>query len=938
MAAEDLQNSRPTLKCVANNTSLRYFENNAFREDLTKDLSNPAWSCLYALKIANVKDEYINYPEFQIWADYCIEEELECNIILDSMQDLSSALALLSPLGFATVVQKGMVWTPLVDRPVEAASRKFLLTRGNITEDSFSIDYIDYSDRANVIELTYYDKKKGYASTTIRETTKNFHATSREVKVSINRYGCVSKEQAYKEVRRLIKKNEKISKTVTLGTSIEGLAGEVGKVINVGYEFLTDAVTDGRLTATTGNTLTIDNEITFEAGKNYNIDIKDQDTDEVYKYQIANTQDTTDQITLTNNSESIQFKKDDIYKIYESEFSETDLFRIEAITSSMDFDYQIIAEEYIPEVYIDDADLPESIVYTPSEITSNLKVEEMLIQRRDGGVDEVLVLSWQSNKLSNDIFIDGKKIGTSNNNIFEIKNELVRGRTYDIFVNEIGVTYTYEGRLADVEPVKNLSISLKATNTILSWNKVAFASGYRIYHNEVLVEEKINATTFNYELLSSGSHTFKIEALNIGNEPSIAVEQTVTVEVPLSPDVNVLYKDENIILQWKESDSTYPIKHYIIKHDDIETVSKTTTYSTKVLWLDNEITIQAEDIVGNKSTIRTAQSNIQVPSVSNLRSKVIDNNILLYWNKEQKTLPIKEIEIRKGDENDIYETSEYIGNRVGTFTELFETIAGYYTYWFTPIDSAGNRGEKSSTTAFMNEPPDYVLNVQWYSKFDGTLEKCVVDSRKLFMGIINETFENHFLTNSWTTPQSQIDAGYPLYAQPFDTASYYEEVFDYEAILGSTGVTVVLDYENIGNSSFTVDISISIDGITYIKYENQSKIIDRNFRYVKVRVTSTSDDKGIFVINQMEVRLDSKLKNDGGKGTALANDSAGTVVNFNKEFTDITSITVTAKGTSARNPVYDFEDVPNPTFFKVYAFDSNGNRISSDFSWSVKGY
>lgn len=484
-----------------------------------------------------------------------------------------------------------------------------------------------------------------------------------------------------------------------------------------------------------------------------------------------------------------------------------------------------------------------------------------------------------------------------------------------------------------------LSVELTTENTLLTWNDITYATGYKIEHNGVIVEHNTKSTSYVYKTLPSGDHVFKVYPITAAGEYGNPGVYTTTVEVPLHPIIDVEYSGEYIVLNWKESNSTYPIRHYIISHDNIVTTSKTTTYITKVLWQTNTITVQAVDTVGNTSLARTVTSVITPPSISSVTSEVIDNNILLYWDLEKSTLPIKEVEIRKGNE---YATASTIGYRVGTFTTLFESVSGYYTYWFKPIDTAGNEGEEVQTTAFMSEPPDYVLNRQWYSDFSGTKYNCLVDPKnRLLMGIsTSETYEEHFITNGFTSIQDQLDAGYPYYLQPNLLEAYYEEVFDHEAILSSTNISVTLTKEQIGVVNFQIDISTSPDGVVWTDYVNTSKALGTNFRYLKVRVSTTSDATGFMWLKQIEVKLDSKETSDAGRGQALAADINGTIVSFNKPFSDIVSLVVTPEGVTggAKVAIYDFEDIGNPTTFSVYIYDVNGNRVDSSFSWTAKGY
>ena len=853
---------------------------------------------------------------------------------LDSQQELQSALNMISVLGRGIVLQFGSVFTPIVEKVVDIPTQGFLFTGGNIIDSSFSISYIPYNERSNTIEVTYYDESDSYKAKTVQVQSHDFDSKTMEIKSSINLYGCTKREMAASYAKFLLNKNRYVSETVSFTAFVDSITCNVGDVIKVGVKYMTNTLADGRILGVeNNNTLILDQEVELLDNEDYEIQIRCID-DEIITINIPSVDINTVTNTINIGTFPRAINKFDVYALGRLDTEATNLYRVTSITRDSDLKRKITAIEYNPDVYNDSAVINvEPVILVDN--TTNVKVEETLVQKSDNTVDEILVVSFNSNKLTNTIYLDGKKIGTTTTNNFEIKNLLTRGKTYEIKVNDKAISYTFLGLLAKVSTPTNLAINLLATNTVISWNAVPFAVGYKIYHNNVVVEDNIKSTTFNYKLLENGTHSFKVEALNVALASSDPVQQNITVDVPLSPNVSVAYKGENVLIKWEESNSTYPIQHYIISHDDLVTYAKTTTYTTKVNWSSKSITIQAVDIAGNVSEVRTATSTIALPSVTEVTSKVIDNNILLYWKQTAKTLPIAHVEIKKGQ---TLATAELIGTNSGTFANLFESKSDYYTYWITPVDSAGNKGDSLSTTALVNEPPDYVLNAQWFSTFSGTKNNAAVDSGKLYLGIKNESFQSHFTVNNWTTPQAQINAGYLLYAQPFATTSYYEEVFDYGTILASTTVSVTLDYERVGNGGFQIDISTSTDGTTWSLNSNMSKVTTSNFRYVKVKVSFVGTANDAFIVNTMEVKLDSKIKSDNGKTTANAGDVNGTVVNFNKPFVDIVNITITPLGTTRKTFVCDFTDVPNPTFFKVYIYDMNGNRITSDFTWSAEGY
>lgn len=350
--------------------------------------------------------------------------------------------------------------------------------------------------------------------------------------------------------------------------------------------------------------------------------------------------------------------------------------------------------------------------------------------------------------------------------------------------------------------------------------------------------------------------------------------------------------------------------------------------------------IKAVDTSGtysaNAASLTTA---FTAPSAVTMTSEVVDNNVLLRWTTATSTLAIDYYEIRRG--------STWAGGTVvgrvsnATFTTLFETQSGTYTYWIAGVDIGGNVGTVSNTSATVSQPPDYQLFTNYNSTFNGTLSSAMLESGVVYFAVnTTETWTTHFTSRSWTTPQNQIDAGYPYFIEPTNTSGYYEEVFDYGTVIASSKVTVTPTYATIfGSATVAENLKVSADGSTWTDLGNVNQAFATNFRYIKYRITVTSsggDD--IVAINALNFRIDVKQKSDSGMATVSSADSGGTTVNFNASFIDVSSITVSPQGTTALRAVYDFVDTPNPTSFKILLYDSAGNRTSGTVSWSARGY
>lgn len=239
------------------------------------------------------------------------------------------------------------------------------------------------------------------------------------------------------------------------------------------------------------------------------------------------------------------------------------------------------------------------------------------------------------------------------------------------------------------------------------------------------------------------------------------------------------------------------------------------------------------------------------------------------------------------------------------------------------VDTDGIESDPTKITRVVSDPPDFVYKGEYVSTFTGTKSSAAFDGTVLSLPVnTTETFQSHFTSRGWNTPQDQINANYPIFIQPTAGSGYYEEVFTFPIPLSSS--RVILSYSGrvvSGSPNVAITLSLSLDGISYNDYPGATEVFGSSFRFVKVKFQVTEPtNKGLYEISQISVRCDSKLKNDAGNVDAVLSDASGTIVNFNKEFVDVQSITVSPSGTTAIIPVYDFD---NSTKTGTYSITSN---------------
>lgn len=514
-------------------------------------------------------------------------------------------------------------------------------------------------------------------------------------------------------------------------------------------------------------------------------------------------------------------------------------------------------------------------------------------------------------------------------------------------------TFTIQGDLYPPANVIDFAYELNQNGVNLKWaaNSEIDVKFYEIreinsgWGDNNYIWKGFATRTITIQTVSSKTYYIKaIDSLN--NYSNSATPLTVTIPNPTTPS-NLTYAfslDSSsmaiITGQWTASTSIFEIDYYLIEYGTTSVKVKTTVHQTAANWIGSQnFSVTAYDKMGFHSATATLSVTKLIPNApTNFRAQVIDNNVLFYWTAPDATsLPVTSYELRKGA---TWETATLIGNKAGGFTTVFESSGGQYTYWIASIDADNRYSLPTNTSANVAQPPDFVLKADNTSTFSGTKNNSFIDVDGSLLTLVDtaKTWTTHFTSNGWSSPQDQIDAGYPYFLQPATSTGYYEESYDVGTLLASSRVTVNMAGETVaGTVTTTCDISISADGITWTTYNNYWQVYATSFRYYKFRITATSEGHGIYKITSLNSVLDLKLKNDAGTVYANASDAGGTVVNFNVPFVDIQSITVSSQGTTPAIVIYDFLDEPYPTSFKVYLYNMAGARISGNVGWSVKG-
>lgn len=204
-----------------------------------------------------------------------------------------------------------------------------------------------------------------------------------------------------------------------------------------------------------------------------------------------------------------------------------------------------------------------------------------------------------------------------------------------------------------------------------------------------------------------------------------------------------------------------------------------------------------------------------------------------------------------------------------------------------------------------------------------------------------KSFEDHFIDNSWASPQDQIDATYPIFIQPTLPTAQFIYTHDLGVLIAENVlISATVPVETVaGTVTYTCTLETSTDDVTYTTHPIGNSVFTSGFQYIRIQLDfAATDDHGVARIRPIRLRVSLKRKHDFGHGTSSA--TLPVTVTFNRSFYDVDSITVAAQFSPSYPviAVYDFVDVPNPTTFDVYCFRSDtGAQVVNDFSWRAEG-
>ncbi len=342
LATDKLSGSMPVVTLIAARSTVPVWTGAAWAD---KPANNPAWASWDALYNGDYGGgagcARITYADFDSWATYCASKGYACNLYADSTTTLRKVLDMLGQLGEGTPAQVGGMFACFVDREVSNPVQSFIFNAGNTMRDSYEEEYLSLEDRANVVEVTFWDAANSHKRTTIEVTAPDYDETSQEIKkTSLSLVGCTSYDQAVKHGRRAINRNRYLTRTASWDAGIDSLGC-------LPWDPVVPPIgRDGRVVSATADTVTIDREVILQPGHTYKIRVQNAADDTVEEKTVAAVlvETPTDTLAVTTGWTHVPDQYE-LYILYE-EGQDRGLMRVVRITRKDDHTRRITAIEY----------------------------------------------------------------------------------------------------------------------------------------------------------------------------------------------------------------------------------------------------------------------------------------------------------------------------------------------------------------------------------------------------------------------------------------------------------------------------------------------------------------------------------------------------------------------------------------------------------------
>jgi len=369
----------------------------------TEYITNPLWG-----RGRRYGWEHINLPSFLRWAAYCDElipdgegglaPRARFGLAFDSVLPADENIQLFGEGCGVRIAWRANQWVAILD---EAEEPIWVGGQGNIVQGTFRLEPVTPEKRANRVDVFFQDEAMDFVRDSVTATLPDLAPGSALVIATRELRGCFRRLQAQWMADRLALHNKHATETVELEAGPDSLRVTLGSVFGVSTVTAGIGIASGRILAvdSTQTVLEIDEEVTLEAGKVYEVALNHRAHGYTVK-RVANAPGATTRLLVPEGQWSAALQVGDSYALGEFDASRS-WFRCTSSSLTPRLTRKLGGLLYSPIVYTGDLAAPvrptQNSIPDPRKLPPDV-TDLILLERseygQDGSLDAVIDVEW----------------------------------------------------------------------------------------------------------------------------------------------------------------------------------------------------------------------------------------------------------------------------------------------------------------------------------------------------------------------------------------------------------------------------------------------------------------------------------------------------------------------------------------------------------------
>lgn len=547
--------------------------------EVTQQSSNPGHLYIWFLRGAfdsdgrktfgaGLSDDEIDLDGLREWADWCDDNTLSFNAIIDTPQTIFETLQQISAAGRASpqlsLTKLSVVFDEENRLPIQAFGM------ASIIKDSFKVTYLSDNIPTEII-VKYIDEDRSYERNEVRQDVFNLEDDGVIANpIDVELFGVTNLLQAGRQANLIAASYVFRRRLIELTIDIENLIATRGDVVLIGHD-LTAWSESGRLIAGTTTQITLDKEVTVSSESF--ITIRDPD---INLTTHAVTSGFDNPTNILNISPSLSIAPDnnttnkpkDYVWLFQDDESPGILAKITDIKTQDNLFATITLVEDSPDYYASENDeyiFVDPFIYN-GEVASvrNIKFSEVLISLN--GATEVTI-AWttvQADSVDVTVSLNGgdfetfSGIKTNSTDLVTTGGDLIDvviqvNSSVSLRSSNLVASSSYQvlGLTALPQDVESFSVARNDDTLIFKWETVPDID---LKYYEIRRGGSWKASTLvarvNADILADidySAGTFLIKAVDLGLRQS---ENAVSTSIGASSDTNIIFTRKEEDLEW----------------------------------------------------------------------------------------------------------------------------------------------------------------------------------------------------------------------------------------------------------------------------------------------------------------------------------------------------------------------------------------------------